>query len=233
MALIAALIVSFIPSVLMFFFMMNNRKGDEEYKKDCIKLFLQGIPICALVMLLGALFRIPWNMSGIAANRPLLDRAFVCYVVNALCEELAKFFFARKYIRKHIDKASRLDVISFMVIAAISFSLAEDVVYIFGSSVIHILVRGILMGHVPEQLLMGYFYGKGVAEKKGIFKVLAFVVPILLHGTYNFLLSDGLPEWTAFAEIALVACETIYLVYMIFFIRKKRNDPEYNRPIFR
>ena len=88
------------------------------------------------------------------------------------------------------------------------------------------------MGHVPCQLLMGQLYGKVVAEDKPLFKGLALILPIIMHGTYNFLLTDGLPDWTAMVEVGLVVAETIYMIRMIFFIRKKRSDPEYCKPIF-
>ncbi|MBQ5443867.1 MAG: PrsW family intramembrane metalloprotease [Erysipelotrichaceae bacterium] len=232
MVLIIALILSFIPSILMFFFLRNNRKNDEEYKKDCTRLLFQGIAICGVVMLLGALFRIPWNLSGIAKDKPMLDRLFVCFVVNAFCEETAKFLFARKYFMKNREKTSRLDIISFLTISAISFALLEDIVYVFGTNIAQIIIRGVLMGHVPNQLMMGQLYGKGIAEKKPVFRFLGFIVPMLMHGLYNFLLTPDLPEWTAFVEIGLVASEFIYMIRMIFFIRKKRNDPEFTRPVF-
>ena len=232
MILILALIVSFIPSILMFLFLRNNRKDDEVYHKDCLELLLKGIPICALVMLFGFIVRVPWNITGIGKTYPMLDRFFVCFVVNAICEETAKILFAKKYIEKDKSKTSRLDIISFMVISAISFALIEDIVYVLGSSVGQIIVRGVLMGHVPEQLIMGTFYGKYIAEKKPIAKVLAFALPILIHGSYNFMLSDGLPEWVAMVELLLVAADSIYLIYMIFFIKKKRNDPAYTCPVY-
>ena len=80
---------------------------------------------------------------------------------------------------------------------------------------------------------MAHFYSKAVEEKKTVYKVLAFLLPILLHGTYNFLLKDGLPEWTAMVELTLVAVETIGTYYtLFFFLRKKKDDPAYTRPIF-
>lgn len=232
MVIVLAAIVSFVPSLLMFFFLRNNRKDDEEYRKDCNQLLLKGIAICGLVMLFGAAVRIPWNLSGIAKDNQLLDRAFVCYIVNAVCEELAKFFYARKFILKNKARVTRLDIISFMVISAISFALLEDIVYVFGSSVGQIIVRGVLMGHVPEQLIMGELYGRSIAQRKPVLKIFAFVIPILIHGTYNFLLTEGLPEWTNFAVLALVAAEFIYMIWKIFDIKKKRSDPAYTTPVY-
>ena len=37
-------------------------------------------------------------------------------------------------------------------------------------------------------------------------------------------------EWLVI--VTELAVEFIYMIYMIFFINKKRNDPEYTRPIF-
>ena len=232
MIIILITLASFIPSLLMFLFMRNNRKGDETYRRNCNQLLMKGILICGLVMLFGAALRIPWNLIGLTKDKPLLDRAFVCFVVNALCEETAKFLYARKYIMQDKTKTSRLDIISYLVISAISFALLEDIIYAFSTSIGQIIVRGILMGHVPEQLLMGELYGRSIAEKKPGLKVLAFLLPILIHGTYNFLLSDGLPEWTAFAVVGLVLAETIYMICMIFRIKKKRNDTAYTEPVF-
>ena len=232
MIIVIAVIASFIPSLLMFMFLKNNRKDDIEYRKECNRLLGMGFGICALVMLFGAMLRIPWNMTGIGKKYPIIDRLFMCYVINAFCEELSKFLTGRKVINRNRAKVSKLDIISYFVIAAISFALLEDIIYAFGTSIGQIIVRGILMGHVPCQLLMGQLYGKAVAEDKSLFKVLALILPIIMHGTYNFLLTDGLPDWTAMVEIGLVVAETIYMIRMIFFIRKKRNDPEYCKPIF-
>ncbi len=229
---IGALIVSFIPSILMFLFLRSNRKDDEEYRKDCLSLLGKGVLIACLVFLFDLLAKLLWSLTGIGKNNVWIDALFTCFVVNATVEEFCKFLVARKYIRKNPAKTSRLDIISFITIAAISFGLAEDVVYVLSTNIGQIIVRGILMGHVPYALAMGLFYSKSIAEKKPAYKILAFVIPILLHGTYNFLLTDGLPDWAAIVVVNEVILETAFMVYMIFFIRKKRNDPKYTRPVF-
>ena len=225
--------LSFIPSILTFFYLRSFRKDDEVYHKDCQKLLFSGFGICALVMLFGLVLRLPWVFLGLGKNNPMLENLFMCFVITALCEETAKFLAARKYIYKDTGKTSRLDVYAYITIAALSFALLEDVIYAISSNAGQIIVRGVLMGHVPEALIMAHFYSKAVEEKKTVYKVLAFLLPILLHGTYNFLLKDGLPEWTAMVELTLVAVETICTYYtLFFFLRKKKDDPAYTRPIF-
>ena len=171
----------------------------------------------------------PEGRQGIS----LIDRLFTCFLVNAFVEEICKFLTARKTIRSDADRVSRLDIISYMTISAISFGLLEDVVYMFATSIGQIIVRGVLMGHVPYAMVMGLFYGKAAAENKPVYKVLAILVPVLLHGTYNFCLTDGMPDITAFIVVTEVLAETVFMIFMIFFIKKKRNDPVYTCPVFK
>ncbi|MBR4461549.1 MAG: PrsW family intramembrane metalloprotease [Erysipelotrichaceae bacterium] len=230
--MVAVALLSFIPSILLFLFLRNNRKDDETYRKDCVSLLGKGLLICTLVLLGDLALKIPWNMIGIGKKYPLLNEIFNCFVINALIEEGAKFLTANKYIKKDMSKTSRLDVISFLVIAALSFGLLEDIVYAFNTNIGQIILRGILMGHVPYAMLTGQLYGKGIAEKKKWLGVLGFILSVLLHGTYNLMLKEDMPDWSAFVVVTETALEFIYMICMIFFIRKKRNDPEYNRPIF-
>ena len=233
MTMIAALIISFVPSILMFLFLRNNRKDDREYRRNCSRLLFKGLAICALVFLFDLLLEIPWGLTGIGEKHPMIDRLFTCFLVNAFVEEICKFLTARKTIRSDTDRVSRLDIISYMTIAAISFGLLEDVVYMFGTGIGQIIVRGVLMGHVPYAMVMGLFYGKAAAENKPVYKVLAILVPVLLHGTYNFCLTDGMPDITAFIVVTEVLAETVFMIFMIFFIKKKRNDPVYTCPVFK
>ncbi|MBQ6560219.1 MAG: PrsW family intramembrane metalloprotease [Erysipelotrichaceae bacterium] len=230
--MVLVLLLSFIPSILMFLFLRNNRKDDEVYRKDCNALLGKGLLICMIVFLGDLALKIPWNMTGIGEKYPLINEIFTCFIINALIEEGVKFLTANKSIKKDISKTSKLDVISYLVIAALSFGLLEDIAYVFSTNIGQIIVRGILMGHVPYAMLTGQLYGKGIAEKKKWFGVLGFILSVLLHGTYNFMLKDDLPDWSAFVVVTETALEFIYMICMIFFISKKRNDPDYNRPIF-
>ena len=230
--LIVALIVSFIPSLLMFRFLLSNHPDDEHYRKNCKDLLFKGFGIVLLVMLLDLIISIVWGLLLPEDASVLIRDIFKCFVINAAVEEFSKFYVANKFIKQEHATVSKLDIIAYLTIAAISFGLLEDIVYMFGTNVGQIIVRGILMGHVPYELFMGYFYGKALAENNNTYKLIAFAVPVLLHGSYNLGLKEEMPDWSAIVVVTLVLVEFIYLIYMIFFIRKKRNDPEYTKPIF-
>ena len=229
--MVLVLLASFIPSILLFLFLRNNRE-DEEYRKTCDRLFWQGLLIAMGVTLADAAIILLWNLAGLGKNNMIVNLLFKTFVVNATVEETMKFLCGRKFIRKDSDKVSRLDVITYMAIAAMAFGLFEDILYMFETNIGQILVRGFLMGHVGYGMIMGRLYGKGLKENRTVYKVLAILIPILLHGLYNFSLGEGLPDVFAFIVVTETFITTVYLIYSIFFIRKKRNDPEFTEPIY-
>ncbi|MBQ6125542.1 MAG: PrsW family intramembrane metalloprotease [Erysipelotrichaceae bacterium] len=230
--MVLVLLASFIPSVLLFLFLRKN-KDDEDYRKTCDKLLWQGVLIALGVTLLDAAIVLLWSLTGLGGKNRIVDLLFKTFVVNATAEETVKFLYGRKYVRKDLAKVSRLDVITYMAIAAMGFGLFEDILYMFQTNIGQILVRGFLMGHVGYGMMMGRLYGKGMKEDKMIYKVLALLIPILMHGLYNFSLGEGLPDAFAFVVVTETFITTVFLIYMIFFIRKKRNDPEFTEPIYK
>lgn len=231
--MVLVLLASFIPSILLFLFLRNNRKDDENFRKNCNKLLWQGVLIAIGVTLLDAAIVLLWNLTGLGGKNMIVDLLFKTFVVNATAEETVKFLNGRKYIKEDIYRVSRLDVITYMALAAMAFGLFEDILYMFETNIGQILVRGFLMGHVGYGMMMGRLYGKGMKEEKTVYKVLALLIPILLHGLYNFSLKDGLPDVFAFVAVTETFVTTVFLIYMIFFIRKKRNDPEFTDPIYK
>ena len=226
------LLASFIPSILLFLFLRKN-KEDEEYRKTCNKLLWQGFLIAMGVTFADILIVLLWNMSGLGGRNGIVDLLFKTFIVNATVEETMKFLCGRKFIRKDLEKVSRLDVITYMAVTAMAFGLFEDILYMFETNIGQILVRGFLMGHVGYGMMMGRLYGKGMKEDRTVYKVLAVLIPILLHGLYNFSLGEDLPDVFAFIVVTETFITTAYLIYSVFFIRKKRNDPEFTEPIYK
>ncbi|MBQ6479047.1 MAG: PrsW family intramembrane metalloprotease [Erysipelotrichaceae bacterium] len=229
--MVLVLLASFIPSILLFLFLRKN-KDDEDYRKTCDKLFWQGFLIATAVGLADAVIVLLWRLTGLGQKNVIVDLLFRTFIVNATVEETMKFLTGKRFIKKDLAKVSRLDVITYMAIAAMAFGLFEDIFYMFETNIGQILVRGFLMGHVGYGMVMGRLYGKGMKEDKTLYKVLGLLIPILLHGLYNFSLGEGLPDVFAFVVVTETFLVTVFLVYMIIFIRKKKNDPEFTEPIY-
>ena len=118
-----------------------------------------------------------------------------------------------------------------MVIIGTAFGLVEDIPYAIGATPVIMLVRGFTMGHLGYGFMMGWFYGKKLYTGKKRYGVLAFVLPFLLHGLYDFSLTPELLKWNdniAFLGVALAATDLVLLALMIRFFIKARKKEHYN-----
>ena len=230
---IIALLVSLIPAVCYYFFLKKLKGDNEGYKKDCRSTLVKGLGAGVPVFLLDLVINILLGVLGISeAASPVLNTAIRCFVVNAFVEELVKVWIGKKTIKKNHDTVTWLDMIAFITISSIGFEITESIVYIFSSSPGQLLVRGVSMMHGAFGLIEGWYSGKFAKTGKKIYSVLTMVVPILIHGLYNFGLSEEAPDWLAIFSLlaAVVLCG--YWIYMIFYIRKKKEDPDFTTPLY-
>ena len=95
------------------------------------------------------------------------------------------------------------------------------------------LVRGVTMGHASYGFLMGLLMSKGEATQSKPWTALGFLVPWLMHGLYDFSLSDsmGAYDFSALIALALAAADLVIVIAMIFFMRKRRRDAAYTQPL--
>lgn len=232
---IIALLVSFVP-VLGFYFWFKSFKPDKEYKDNCKKLLFTGFACATGVFLFSLIASLIWALTGMKKISPILNEAFSAFVLAALSEELVKGYFARKNILEHKDTVSWIDMIVFTGIVGISFNLLESFVYMFSTNIGQILVRGLTEMHMTFGLIMGYYYGKAIVKNKPVYKFLAFFIPWLIHGVYDFTLGEFIEEWCEYLIVGpfvtLFAC-MVYLIVIVVFIVKSRKKNENLQPILR
>ena len=228
---VIALIVSFIPSLLLFFWLSGMHKEDPQYRKDCGNLMIRGILSTLAVTLVSLVMSIIESLIGIEEASPVLAALFYTFIVLAASEETVKYFTGKKAVNKRKDSVSRLDVITFMSIAGSGFGLAEDVLYFFSTNIGQILIRGITASHAFYGMIMGQLYGKYLQSGKKIYHVLSLLIPIVIHGFYDFGFREEAGDAGAFISVTLAAGLLVYAIVMIFRIRKMKKDPEYIEPL--
>lgn len=121
----------------------------------------------------------------------------------ALCEELGKFLCMHKIAWKNKNFNYRYDAIVYAVAVSLGFATLENILYVFsnqannGSGLTVALSRMLLAipAHLMFAIAMGVFYGllKNAANKKNacgtvMLSILTLIVPIILHGIYDFCL---------------------------------------------
>ena len=231
---IAALLVSYIPSILIYFFLRNIRK-EKEYRSTCRKLILRGMLTTTGVVLFSLVCSLLWASSGLSKVNRLLSEAFRTFILASLSEETMKYLSASKTVKKEKATVSWLDEICWFGIVGIGFNLFESFAYMFTTNVIEILVRGITGLHTAYALFMGYYMGKYQRTKERKYWVLGFFFPVFLHGLYDFSLSDDLLEINdnfVFLPFIVIAVSLYILIHMLLLVKKARTDPEYTKPLF-
>lgn len=226
-------VLSFIPSILYYFFLKGLRKEDDQYRKDCRKTLGRGLLSGFPIFLLDLAIVLVMNLLGLTDKvSPVVRDLFKCFVINAFVEELVKVWIGKKMIKKNRDTVSWLDMIAFITISSIGFEIAESAVYMLTTGAGQMIVRGISMMHIVFGLIEGWYNGKYVSTGDKKYMVLSMAVSIFIHGIYNFGLSDNAPEFFGVFSLIFAAGSVVFWIYMIFYIRKKKVDPEFTSPMY-
>ena len=97
-----------------------------------------------------------------------------------------------------------------------------------------ILVRGLCVPHAGYGFLVGYFYGKGLKSGQPGVKWIGFIVAWLLHGMYDFSLSQeflAINDNLAIAALLLAVAEVVLVIVLIRFALKARKQSVYLEPL--
>ena len=225
------LLISFIPSVFLYVFYVRL-KDDPDYRKTCKDMLIRGFYSVIGVFFASLISRIIYNWLAPENISDTLKDLYTCFVTNAICEEGVKFAFAYSLFKKKKSTLSASDIIVYLSIVAMGFGLMEDIVYAFGTSPGQIIVRGILIAHGALGCIMGTIFAAAVKKKSVPLYILAFLIPIVLHGSYNFGLKDSLPDWSGAISLLITVLEFAFLIRTIIFLKKHKDDPEYQYPVY-
>ena len=192
------LAMALLPALLLMRWVYRQDTVEREPRNLLWKLVLRGALCCIPAGLLESLF-IP-VMSRFAPEGTLLNSFLQTFLVVAVAEEGCKYFLLRKTTWDDPNFNYRFDGIVYAVFLSLGFAALENVTYLlnFGPGVL--FARGLLSipGHATFGVFMGLFYANskqadlynsGVGHRRN--QWLAFFVPVLLHGFYDFCLMSN------------------------------------------
>ncbi len=176
------------------------------------------------VVLWGAIFSIPCAGAErflISMISSYYDQATVQFawmentVGVALVEEFSKWLVFMILVWKNQNFDYKYDGIVYAVSASLGFAALENILYIVSYGTGVSIGRAIfaIPGHATFGVFMGFFLSRAktlwIDEKKGgviVCKLLALVIPMLIHGCYDFLLSE---------QVAALGYQPVFYVYVI------------------
>ncbi|MFN8295999.1 MAG: PrsW family glutamic-type intramembrane protease [Chitinophagales bacterium] len=153
-----------------------------------------------------------------------INTALYAFLVVALSEEFAKFFFLRYILFKREEFNEPLDGVVYAVMIGMGFAAFENILYVADGGVGVALLRMVtaIPAHAIFAVVMGYYVGLAKFDlthrseliRKGL------LYPILLHGAYDFfLLQKSIPMLSLLAFVGLW-----FAGKSIFYILKQSSD---------
>ncbi len=188
---ILIIILSILPVILLgiFFYKKDTNKEPIKLLRN---LFFSGILSGLLVIVLSYITTSIFpNLNSNSLN--IFDLFIYSFIITSLIEEVSKWIMIYFIAYKSPEYDQYYDIILYSVYVGLGFACFENLLYtIPNNNLFIVLLRGItaIPAHVSYQTMMGYYLtlSKLKPEKKKLYITLSLVVPVILHGLYDFFL---------------------------------------------
>lgn len=171
------------------------------YLRD--KFDAEPIAMVLRTFLFGALlvFPIMFIQYAFAEENVLQNGAWAnAFLFSGFLEEFFKWFilFYTAYLHSHFDE--RYDGIVYGVAVSLGFATVENILYLLSNGITLAFGRAVLpvSSHALYGVVMGYYLGIGKfkpRKTKKFWLLLSLMVPVLLHGTYDYILLEIERYW--------------------------------------
>ena len=219
-----------IPPLYLLFVIYRMDKIEKEPASLILKLFVIGCVVVVPAALIES-----YVIEGLAmVVRPatipfLLIENFLCV---ALVEELVKYLGLKLGSWRNPAFNYCFDGVIYAVTVSLGFAAAENIGYVasYGISVAVTRALTAIPGHCIFGIFMGYYYGMakyaashGDKGRASTYRVLAVVMPMIIHGFYDFCASSGY-DILIMVFFAYIIILDIYAIRAVK--RYARNDTE-------
>lgn len=182
------LISALAPSIALLYYFYVRDKYEKEPRQMLIKAFALG-SLCVVPVMA---FELRLNIFDLEEGS-FLVASYTAFVVAGLVEEGFKFAVLWLFVWKNKNFDEMYDGIVYSVFISLGFATTENIGYVLINGFHTAFVRSLtaVPAHALFGVAMGYYFGKAkfAREKSGSsYLALAFFVPILLHGVYDFIL---------------------------------------------
>lgn len=181
------LFISLAPIVLILLYIYKRDK----YEKEPMGLLLRCLGIGAIITLPILLIEI--GIGAIASfEDKIADAFYQGFVVAAFTEEMFKFLAFLLIVWRNRNFNELFDGIIYAVFISLGFAAVENILYVIGHGGGVGVLRAFtaVPAHALFGITMGFYFGlaRFNPEKFKKYLWLAILVPILLHGLYDFFL---------------------------------------------
>jgi len=213
------LLITILPSLLIVAFFVKSDRFPEP-TSQIIKIFMFGVFLCIPAFLINT------ELSYIYANTEIDEALVSSFLSAAPVEEVLKFTVLYSLVYKMKDFNEPIDGIVYGVTVSLGFATLENIYYVYflsdyfdttSQSLALLRSFSAIPAHGIFGATMGYFFMKYAFIKKKNNLALCMIVPILLHGAYNYFAYN-------FFIIALLIVIISWIVLIRAFSRLKKSQ---------
>lgn len=185
--------LAIIPSIILCLYVYRMDVVEKEPLHLLFVMFFLGVLITVPTRFIEQLLL---SSTGLSVDN-YFDSFLVSFAIIAIVEEGYKFFVLLLSCWKNKNFDYKYDAIVYSVFISLGFATLENILYVQNTGVNVAIWRGIISvpAHAFYAIASGYFLGlakeNSENKKKGKmfgYLLLAFIVPVLMHGTFDFLL---------------------------------------------
>lgn len=202
------LILAIAPVITIVLWMYLKDKYDKEPVHILTKFFTFGVLISVL-----AIYVEEWFIN-INVFKESMNIFYMSFIVAGLVEEGLKSLILIPNLLKEKNFNEKLDGIIYSVFLSLGFATVENIIYILSEDPTSAFEVGVIRSviSVPAHMLFGVIMGYYISKykftdsksEKRINLILAIILPILLHGVFDFILMIQY-RWSIIVFIAYIA----------------------------
>lgn len=183
--------IAVLPVIVLSVYVYIKDRNEKEPLGMLLKAFFFGALSIAPAALMERLLML------FDPGTPIVTGVYTGYVVAGCSEELSKLFFLALAVWRSRHFNEYFDGIVYATYVSLGFACFENISYVFGEEEYFAAIstgtmRAVLSvpGHFLFGVAMGYYFAlaKFRPERRVGYLLLSFLVPMLLHGTYDALL---------------------------------------------
>ncbi len=194
----------------------------DKYEKEPYMLLEIGI-IAGFLLTYPIIFLERLVVSQMPPGSPKFEAFYLSFFVASLVEEGLKYLTIIFLIWKNKNFNEKYDGIVYAVFIALGFASFENILYVTNDTLGGIetaILRALISvpAHCFYGVFMGYYFAKGKYKSK-VNLLFAFIVPFILHGTLDFILSINFKY-----NVIVLIVYLVVLGYISLLIMKKFSE---------
>ena len=230
-----------LPSLGWLFYYLKKDLHPES-KRMILKIFIYGagitIPVFLIQIGLVELLKILQSF-WFFTSFPIIIDILKWFIIIALTEEISKYLVVRLAVLKNKELDEPLDIMLYMVVAALGFAALENILYLSTpannlsfSSIIETTIMisfirfiGATFLHTLCSALAGYFLALSFFRAKDKVKltIIGLFLAVLLHGLYNFSIIALRAPMNFLIPVVVIIGLTIFMIYDFDNIKKVKS----------